>query len=136
MHRWASAAITLAAAIWVLTVAAGAVSIYAFDDYEHAWGRGATVQVYSWVATGAALISGFGASLGFRYGSRNAPVPGRLGAVILGGLVLGLTFGATAALLSASELGFLYPGACIFVVALVVAYVSCRVLQWFTSRAV
>ena len=38
-------------------VVACAVSIYAFDLYEHAWGRGGSLQVEAWISFVGALVA-------------------------------------------------------------------------------
>ena len=40
---------------WLAFVVASVVSIYAFDQFEHAWGRGGSLQVEVWVG----LLGGF-----------------------------------------------------------------------------
>ena len=45
-----------AAALLVFVVAA-AVSVYGFGQFEHAWGRGGSLQVESWLGLVAALVA-------------------------------------------------------------------------------
>ena len=45
-----------AAALFVFITAA-AVSVYGFEQYEHAWGRGGSFQVEVWVSLVGALIA-------------------------------------------------------------------------------
>ena len=52
MHTWARAAVTSALTIWLTVIIVGAISVYGFSQYELAWGRGASLQVYVWIATG------------------------------------------------------------------------------------
>jgi len=40
---------------WLAFAVASVVSIYAFDQFEHAWGRGGSLQVEIWVG----LLGGF-----------------------------------------------------------------------------
>ena len=40
---------------WLVFIVASVVSIYAFDQFEHAWGRGGSLQVEIWVG----LLGGF-----------------------------------------------------------------------------
>jgi hypothetical protein len=45
------------AAVLFVFLAAAAVSIYRFDQYEPAWGRGGSLQVEAWLALVGALIA-------------------------------------------------------------------------------
>lgn len=45
-----------AACLFVFMVAS-AVSVYGFDQYEHAWGRGSSFQVEAWLALVGSIIA-------------------------------------------------------------------------------
>lgn len=84
MHPWASAAVHFATGFWFSVLIAQAVAIYAFDQFELAWGKGASLQVASWVITGVAVLVLFSGGLGFKVGARRGTVPKKLGAFVLG----------------------------------------------------
>jgi hypothetical protein len=123
MHTWARAAVVFAAAVWVAVTLVGAVSIYGFGQYELAWGRGASLQVYTWIATGVAFASCFGAGVGFRLGGS---APGAPGAVAAGLVALVLSVGALALVTYPNDLAPLYLGAAFFLLPAVVAYARAR----------
>lgn len=50
-----------------------AVSIYGFDQYELAWGRGPSYQVVLWIITVAAVVVAVGFSLGTKRLSASLP---------------------------------------------------------------
>jgi hypothetical protein len=118
----------LSAALWVLIVLVGAVSVYAFDQYERAWGRGPSVQVYSWIATAVALVILFGSGFGFRLGARSGAVPGSWLAAALAVPTFGLVLGSSTVLPTQSEGGLLVAAAVFFVAGFIVAYLSCWAL--------
>jgi hypothetical protein len=136
MHVWARAAVTSAVTIWVAVIVTGAASIYGFGQYELAWGRGASLQVYLWIATATALISCFGAGIGFRAGAVGGAVPRLLGAVAAGLVALALSTATIALVPDQTEVAFLYVGASFFVVTAVVAYIACKLAGKGTARAV
>jgi hypothetical protein len=133
MHIWARAAVMSAATIWVAVTFLGAVSIYGFGQYELAWGRGASLQVYIWIATGAAFVSCFGAGIGFRLGGS---APGTPGAVAAGLVALVLSVGALALVAYPDDLAPLSVGAAFFLLPAVVAYATCKVVSRRAARAV
>ena len=87
MHAWARAALLLTAGFWLSVVTFEAVAIYGFGQFEHVWGRGPSLQVVSWVATGVAVVVLVGAVVGFRLGAKRGVVPGNLVALMLGALL-------------------------------------------------
>lgn len=50
-----------------------AVSVYGFDQYERAWGRGPSYQVVLWIITVAAIVVVVGFSLGAKQLSASLP---------------------------------------------------------------
>jgi hypothetical protein len=122
-----------AATIWVSVTLLGAVSIYGFGQYELAWGRGASLQVYIWIATGAAFVSCFGAGIGFRLGGS---APGAPGAVAAGLVALVLSVAALALVTYPNDLAPLYVGAAFFLLSAVVAYAACKAVGRRAARAV
>ena len=50
-----------------------AVSVYGFDQYERAWGRGPSYQVVLWIITVAAFVVAVGFSLGAKQLSASLP---------------------------------------------------------------
>ena len=50
-----------------------AVSVYGFDQYERAWGRGPSYQVVIWIITVAAFVVAVGFSLGAKQLSASLP---------------------------------------------------------------
>jgi len=65
-------------ASFIVFVAAAAVSVYSFDQYEHAWGRGGSLQVEAWLSLVGALIAmgafGIGSTLAQRVHSREGGI--------------------------------------------------------------
>jgi hypothetical protein len=88
MHPWARSSLFFAAGFWAALVVTGAVGIYGFDYFEAKWGRGPSLQVYTWIATLGAVVSLFPAGLGFRLGSRLGTAPGPLLATACGAAVV------------------------------------------------
>jgi hypothetical protein len=88
MHPWARAALQMAVGFWVAVVLFETVAIYGFGQFEHAWGRGPSLQVVSWVATGVALVVLVSAALGFKVGSQRGTVPRAIIAASLGFLLV------------------------------------------------
>jgi hypothetical protein len=84
MHAWARSSLFFAAGFWAAAVLTGAVGIYGFDYYERAWGRGASLQVYIWIATLGAVVALFPAAFGFRLGGGDELAPGRILATVSG----------------------------------------------------
>jgi hypothetical protein len=59
-RRWGGAVKTVlrfGVAVLVVFLAAAAVSIYGFGQYEPAWGRGGSLQVEAWLALVGALVA-------------------------------------------------------------------------------
>jgi len=50
-----------------------AVSVYGFDQYEPAWGRGPSYQVVLWIILVAAIVAAFGFALGFKCSEISLP---------------------------------------------------------------
>jgi hypothetical protein len=136
MHAWARAAVTSAATVWVAVIVFGAVSIYGFEQYEMAWGRGASLQVYLWIASGVAFVSCFGAGVGYCVASKSGAAPGIWGSVLVGLIALVLSAAALALVTHETEIALLYVGASFFLVPAVVAYVACRLVRRGAARAV
>ena len=44
-------------ACFLIFVAAGAVSVYGFGQFEHAWGRGGSFQIETWLSLVGAIIA-------------------------------------------------------------------------------
>src|SRR5271154_5153902 len=88
MHTWARSSLFFVGGFWAATVLAGAVAIYGFNYFELAWGRGPSLQTYTWIATLGAIVSVLPAGFGFRLGSRNGPAPGPLLSAICGAALL------------------------------------------------
>jgi hypothetical protein len=95
MRPWAKATVVFSGTLWILVVVAGAVSVYGFDQYERAWGRGGSFQVYTWIAFGMAALAAVCAGIGFSFGGLNRRVPG----VPITVLVVLASLGATLGLL-------------------------------------
>jgi len=126
MHAWARAAVTTAITIWLTVVIVGAVSIYGFGQYDSAWGRGGSLQVYVWIATGTSVIACFGSGLGFRVGAGSGGVPGRAGVVTTGVVALALSVAVLALVTYPTDIAVLVVGGSFFLVPAVVAYVACK----------
>ena len=133
MHTWARAAVTSAFTIWLTVIIVAAVSIYGFGQYELAWGRGASLQRYVWIATGVAVVSCFGAGIGFRFGGA---APGVLGAVAAGLAALALSVGSLAIVTYPDDIALLYVGGAFFLLPGVVAYATCKLVRRRAARAV
>ena len=56
-------------AAWLTLLVLCTVSVYAFDVYEHAWGRGGSLQREAWLSLLAALVAtgAFGIGSAFMY---------------------------------------------------------------------
>jgi len=93
VRKWFKSALVLASTLWLLIVVCGAVSVFAFDQYERAWGSGASFQVYSWIATGAAAVALLCSGIGFSFGELNGVTPGPLMSALLAVVVVGASFG-------------------------------------------
>jgi hypothetical protein len=77
-----SVALFGAATLFVF-IAAAAVSVYGFDQFEHAWGRGGSLQVEAWLGLVGALIA-MGAFAISSAAFRRAHTSG--GSLVLGGV--------------------------------------------------
>jgi MFS family permease len=119
-------ALVVAAVVWVLVTATGVVTVYLFDYYERAWGRGGSTQVYAWIATVSALLSAFGSGLGFHLGSRTGRVPGPFGAVAVGVVVVGILCAAVALVPTQLSGADFLVAACLVVVAVAASFLSCK----------
>jgi hypothetical protein len=84
MHAWARSSLFFAAGFWAAVVLTGAGGIYGFDYYERAWGRGPSLQVYTWIASLGAVVALFPAGFGFRLGGGEELAPGPIVATISG----------------------------------------------------
>jgi hypothetical protein len=63
MKPFARFALYFAAGLLASALLLSTLSVYAFDQYEPAWGRGGSVQVEWWVSSGAAICALFSVSL-------------------------------------------------------------------------
>jgi hypothetical protein len=63
---------------------AAAVSVYGFDEYERAWGRGGSFQVLSWISVPVALGVGLFAALGFRVAGSSTLMNPRVAGALVG----------------------------------------------------
>lgn len=70
-HVYSRAALWAAMAFLLCMLVVAAVSVYGFDEYERAWGRGGSFQVLSWIAIAASVGVGICAALGFRVGGES-----------------------------------------------------------------
>ena len=136
MHAWARASLFLALGFWLACVVIACVAIYGFDSFENAWGRGPSLQVDVWLATGFSICVLIGAVAGFRVGARDGSVPRNLVSLLLGPIaVLGLFI---APLIDSTQnlfgriLLIVTPAA----VSALIAYVSTRIVSDAASHRV
>ena len=66
MLPFARIATFFSGAIFVVLVGVAFIGTYYLDEYEAAWGRGASFQVWLWLSLFAWLLSFFGALIGAR----------------------------------------------------------------------
>jgi peptidoglycan/LPS O-acetylase OafA/YrhL len=71
MKAVSRAALWTAMTFLLCMLVAAVISVYGFDEYERAWGRGGSFQVLSWVAVAASVGVGICAALGFRVGGES-----------------------------------------------------------------
>lgn len=70
-------------AAWLTLLVFCTVSIYGFDVYEHAWGRGGSLQREAWLSLLAALVASgaFGIGSAFMLRTHSRPAAWMLGAL-------------------------------------------------------
>jgi len=70
-------------AAWLTLLVFCTVSVYGFDVYEHAWGRGGSLQVEAWLSLLAALVAtgAFGIGSAFMLRTHSRPTAWMLGAL-------------------------------------------------------
>jgi hypothetical protein len=70
-------------AAWLTLLAFCTVSVYGFDVYEHAWGRGGSLQREAWLSLLAALVAtgAFGIGSAFMYRAHTPAAAWMLGVI-------------------------------------------------------
>jgi hypothetical protein len=72
-----------ATATWLTFLVFCTVSVYGFDVYEHAWGRGGSLRIEAWLSLLAALVASgaFGIGSAFMCRTHSPPTAWMLGVV-------------------------------------------------------
>jgi peptidoglycan/LPS O-acetylase OafA/YrhL len=63
---------------------AAAISVYGFDEYERAWGRGGSFQVLSWIAAATSVAVCLLAAFGFRVAHVSSKMNPKLAGSVVG----------------------------------------------------
>ena len=126
MKPLARASLWAALSFLLVVLTAGAISVYGFDVYERAWGRGPSLQVLTWVAIPLSVLVGISAAFGFRMSKSALNRPRLVGATVGVGTAIALV--ASEVLLpSNSELSGLPRTFAMFVLVFVAAILAPRI---------
>jgi hypothetical protein len=76
MRAFANFALCFSGSVLVTCLIWSGVAVYAFDGYEHAWGKGPTFQVLTWISLAVSLVALASSAVGGKLGGmqRRAPL--------------------------------------------------------------